>query len=363
MGGMGPKASRPRPVGSDARTSRPPRPARTAGPTPEERRSARAARRRAGVRRAAVGRDDAAGVVRGSGARGDHRGVLGGLRDAGDERVHPLGRPRGVHAAPGLGRRAGDRPARSPGTSRCCASSSTRRTGCRSRCTPTTPRPGRWRASRGARPSAGWWSPARTTPTLILGHTADTADELRQALLDGTLMEHLVTVPVAQDDFFMVNAGEVHSVGPGMLVYEVQQSSDITYRLYDFDRVGPDGRHARAARRQGVLGRERPARPGRGAHRRAVGADPATAGGPGCWWTARSSGSSAGSCSTRTASSRPPGYRVLTVIGGCGDAVHRPAVGRGRPGHQRRHPRRHRARSRLAGDLIAVTTDPGPALA
>jgi len=77
---------------------------------------------------------------------------------------------------------------------------------------------------------------------LILGHTADTADDLRQALLDGTLMEHLVTVPVAQDDFFMVHAGEVHSVGPGMLVYEVQQSSDITYRLYDFDRVGPDGR-------------------------------------------------------------------------------------------------------------------------
>ncbi len=77
---------------------------------------------------------------------------------------------------------------------------------------------------------------------LILGHTADTADDLRQALLDGTLMERLVRVPVAQDDFFMVNAGEVHSVGPGMLVYEVQESSDITYRLYDFDRVGPDGR-------------------------------------------------------------------------------------------------------------------------
>ncbi len=77
---------------------------------------------------------------------------------------------------------------------------------------------------------------------LILGHTADSAEDLRQSLLDGTLMEHLVTVPVAQDDFYMVHAGVVHSVGPGMLVYEVQESSDITYRLYDFDRVGPDGR-------------------------------------------------------------------------------------------------------------------------
>jgi mannose-6-phosphate isomerase len=81
----------------------------------------------------------------------------------------------------------------------------------------------------------------RDDAALILGHTAHTADDLRQALLDGTLMQHLVTVPVAQDDFFMVHAGEVHSVGPGMLVYEVQESSDITYRLYDFDRVGPDG--------------------------------------------------------------------------------------------------------------------------
>ena len=77
---------------------------------------------------------------------------------------------------------------------------------------------------------------------LILGHDADTADQLRAALADGTLMEHLNLVPVEQDDFFMVPAGLVHSLGPGMLVYEVQESSDITYRLYDFDRVGLDGR-------------------------------------------------------------------------------------------------------------------------
>jgi mannose-6-phosphate isomerase len=76
---------------------------------------------------------------------------------------------------------------------------------------------------------------------LILGHDASSADELRAALADGTLMEHLVRVPVHQDDFFMVSAGTLHSLGPGMLVYEVQQASDITYRLYDFDRVGPDG--------------------------------------------------------------------------------------------------------------------------
>ena len=88
---------------------------------------------------------------------------------------------------------------------------------------------------------------AQDDAALILGHTAHTADDLRQALA----RRHPDGAPghacrVAQDDFFMVNAGEVHSVGPGMLVYEVQQSSDITYRLYDFDRVGPDGQ-ARAS--------------------------------------------------------------------------------------------------------------------
>ncbi len=77
---------------------------------------------------------------------------------------------------------------------------------------------------------------------LILGHRARTPEELRTALAEGRLLDQLVHVPVSQDDFFMVAAGEVHSLGPNMLVYEVQQSSDITYRLYDFDRVGLDGR-------------------------------------------------------------------------------------------------------------------------
>ncbi len=77
---------------------------------------------------------------------------------------------------------------------------------------------------------------------LILGHRAQSAAQLREALAAGHLMDLLVRVPVSQDDFFMVGAGEVHSLGPDLLVYEVQQSSDITYRLYDFDRTGLDGR-------------------------------------------------------------------------------------------------------------------------
>lgn len=77
---------------------------------------------------------------------------------------------------------------------------------------------------------------------LIMGHRAADGDALRADLRAGRLMDQLIRTPVTAGSFFMVPAGCVHAVGPGMLVYEVQQSCDITYRLYDFDRVGADGR-------------------------------------------------------------------------------------------------------------------------
>lgn len=76
---------------------------------------------------------------------------------------------------------------------------------------------------------------------LILGHTAETAAELREALSGGLIMDLLITHHVTTGSFFMVPAGCVHAVGPGLLVYEIKQSSDITYRLFDFERPGLDG--------------------------------------------------------------------------------------------------------------------------
>lgn len=76
---------------------------------------------------------------------------------------------------------------------------------------------------------------------LILGHSAATAQELAVSLLEGTVMSKVIRHIVEPGSFFMVPAGCVHTLGPGMLVYEVQESSDITYRLYDFDRAGLDG--------------------------------------------------------------------------------------------------------------------------
>ncbi|MBR0204778.1 MAG: hypothetical protein IJQ56_10470, partial [Synergistaceae bacterium] len=50
-------------------------------------------------------------------------------------------------------------------------------------------------------------------------------------------------VPVHKDDVFYIESGTVHAIGAGCLIAEIQQSSNITYRLYDYDRVDKQGNH------------------------------------------------------------------------------------------------------------------------
>jgi len=63
-----------------------------------------------------------------------------------------------------------------------------------------------------------------------------TREELRAAALDGSILELLNFVPVQQGDVIYVPPGTIHALGPGLLVYEVSQRSDLTYRLYDYGR-------------------------------------------------------------------------------------------------------------------------------
>ena len=58
---------------------------------------------------------------------------------------------------------------------------------------------------------------------------------------NGRLMEVLNQELVAADDVYFVPAGRVHTIGKGILLAEIQQTSDITYRIYDFDRVDKNG--------------------------------------------------------------------------------------------------------------------------
>jgi mannose-6-phosphate isomerase len=61
-------------------------------------------------------------------------------------------------------------------------------------------------------------------------------EEARQRLLDGTIEDVLNWVPAKAGDVFLVPAGTVHAIGAGLKIVEVQEHSDITYRLYDYGR-------------------------------------------------------------------------------------------------------------------------------
>lgn len=65
---------------------------------------------------------------------------------------------------------------------------------------------------------------------------------LRTAVETGTLDKHLQKVPVHKGDVFYVPAGTVHGIGAGILLAEIQESSNVTYRVYDYDRMDKNGK-------------------------------------------------------------------------------------------------------------------------
>lgn len=73
-----------------------------------------------------------------------------------------------------------------------------------------------------------------------LHHKVDQAT-LRQSITDGTIEKYLQKVPVKKNDVFFIEAGTIHALGAGALIVEIQQCSNLTYRLYDYDRVDRNG--------------------------------------------------------------------------------------------------------------------------
>jgi len=77
---------------------------------------------------------------------------------------------------------------------------------------------------------------------LILGFKEkSSAEEYVQNLKNKTLLTILDTKTVKQGEVYFLETGTVHAIGAGTLIAEIQQNSDITYRLYDFDRVDANG--------------------------------------------------------------------------------------------------------------------------
>lgn len=78
---------------------------------------------------------------------------------------------------------------------------------------------------------------AETGASLGIGFKEHIApDRMRAAALDGSIEELMVWHPVKPGDFFYLPANTVHAIGPGLTLVEVQQNSDITYRLFDYGR-------------------------------------------------------------------------------------------------------------------------------
>ncbi|WP_322154785.1 type I phosphomannose isomerase catalytic subunit [Paratractidigestivibacter sp.] len=77
--------------------------------------------------------------------------------------------------------------------------------------------------------------------TIVVGQRAAGADEFRQLVEEGRWSELLNEVPVHKGDFFQINPGTVHAIKGGTVILETQQSSDVTYRVYDYDRMQDDG--------------------------------------------------------------------------------------------------------------------------
>lgn len=69
-----------------------------------------------------------------------------------------------------------------------------------------------------------------------------TAEVFMAAILNDTAGDCLCRIPVAPGEFYNIPAGTVHAIGAGVLLAEVQQASDTTYRLYDWGRVDTDGK-------------------------------------------------------------------------------------------------------------------------
>lgn len=67
-------------------------------------------------------------------------------------------------------------------------------------------------------------------------------EEFKARIEDNTICEVLNKVPVKKGDFFFIEAGTIHAIGGGLLIAEIQQNSNLTYRVYDYGRVGADGK-------------------------------------------------------------------------------------------------------------------------
>ncbi len=73
--------------------------------------------------------------------------------------------------------------------------------------------------------------------TIVIGHNAKDKDELEDMIKNHKFKELIREIPIKKGDFFQINPGCLHAIKSGTMILETQQNSDITYRVYDYDRL------------------------------------------------------------------------------------------------------------------------------
>ena len=105
--------------------------------------------------------------------------------------------------------------------------------------------PARKAAELGGDPKTEMWYIADAAPDaeLFVGlKRGTTRADFERKVHDGSVAECFHRVPVRAGDAMFLPSGRVHAIGAGLVIFEIQQSSDTTYRVFDWNRVGLDGR-------------------------------------------------------------------------------------------------------------------------
>lgn len=100
-------------------------------------------------------------------------------------------------------------------------------------------------ASMGGEPKTEMWYVAAAEPgsCLYAGlRPGVTRDEFERRARDGTVADLFHRLPVGVGDVLFLPSGRVHALGKGLVIFEIQQNSDTTYRVFDWNRVGLDGK-------------------------------------------------------------------------------------------------------------------------
>lgn len=93
---------------------------------------------------------------------------------------------------------------------------------------------------------------AKENTRMVMGHHAKTKEELIECIKNDNYDKLLNSFKIKKGDFYYIPSGTIHAICSGSLIYEAQQSSDITYRVYDYHRKDKDGKERQLHVKQSI---------------------------------------------------------------------------------------------------------------